>query len=38
MKKETIYIVEREFLSKYSVKELLQRIVKTHLKQESAAA
>ena len=33
MKKERTYVVEREFLSKYSVKEFLERIVKTHMKQ-----
>lgn len=34
MRKETIlwYTVEREFLGKFSVEELLLRIVKSHLK------
>lgn len=31
-KKVVQYTVEREFLSKFSVKELLVRIVKSHLK------
>lgn len=32
-KKETIqYTIEREFLSKFSVEELLIRIIKSHLK------
>lgn len=35
MKKETIilYTIEREFLGKFSVEELLVRIVKSHLEQ-----
>lgn len=37
MEKKNVYVVEREFLSKYSAKELLQRIVKTHIKQKPAA-
>lgn len=37
MKKQSTYVVEREFLSKYSVKELLQRIIKIHIKQNLAA-
>lgn len=35
MKKETmiLYTIEREFLGKFSVEELLVRIVKSHLEQ-----
>lgn len=35
--RKNVYVVEREFLSKYSVKELLCRIVKTHLENKQAA-
>ena len=34
-KKEIPYVVDREFLSKISVEELLVRIIKSHLKEKA---
>lgn len=33
-KKQTEYAIEREFLSKFSVRELLIRIIRTHVNQQ----